>query len=748
MHFTNKFIYKTPVAKIRSFFFSILLFVQIFGLFPIVVLAEEVPAKETAPAEETASSVFSKNIYHQHTGGSGGGGCYTLQRSGSRTEEYPCGGSMVYYPEYDKTQCSKCGAGYFGDESGRDCWHSETKTVSYTYYDLGCGKSSSTLLGTLTVTQSTTAWTKSLLLTASYSAQGMSVAEVPYRWNGGAATAESTFEVTANGVYTLQLNADGNANTGAALVSVPVSNIDVSAPAVSGHSLNPQEEWTKEGVLMTFKDIQDLQPDGTQGCGLHELPYSYDNGETWVEENYYLYKENGTHTVLIRDALENTATYEVSFSNVDITPPTLTGVEYDDTKNIRTTVLSVSANDLQPDGTKGCGLHELPYSFDGGATWGDISEKQIDSNGTIAVAVRDKLENVVRKEIHITNIDCYAPSLSYEMKHDSWTNEDVKLYLHAEDRNADGSSGIGLADHWYSLDGGNSWSNKDVLVYENNCEISILTRDRHDNRSRTDISIRQIDKDSPWVSLRMEVTGEGKDMQAILIADAGDSYSGLPEDAYSWDKGCSYGKEQTKTVTENGLYQITVRDKAGNWDYDTIEVDVFTIETALPVIETEIEPMTEESIQEYETEEETIELPEPVVIKAKKSKEPVKPQTVAVIEKGWGFKEWMTLAVILLALVLLLLLMLLLFLRTVAIFAENEKGDMKFISLQWIHAKEERYEVHFTQLLLEQCVTTHFLLRPGCLFVALHKDAQLSCLFPEDICITLSVQKEMDFSLL
>lgn len=748
MHFMNKFIYKTPVTKIWSFFFSILLFVQIFGLYPIVVLAEEVPAKEIAPAEETASAVFSKNIYHQHTGGSGGGGCYTIQRSGSRTEEYPCGGSMVYYPEYDKTQCSKCGAGYFGDESGRDCWHSETKTVSYTYYDLGCRKSPSTLLGTLTVTQSTTAWTKSLLLTASYSAQGMSVAEAPYRWNGGAATAENTFEVTANGVYTLQLNADGNANTGAALVSVPVSNIDVSAPAVSGHSLNPQEEWTKEGVLMTLGDIQDLQPDGTQGCGLHELPYSYDNGETWVEENRFLYKENGTHTVLIRDALENTAAYEISFSNVDITPPTLTGMEYDDMKNIRTTVLSVSANDLQPDGSEGCGLHELPYSFDGGVTWGDIPEKQIDSNGTVTVAVRDKLENVVMKEIHITNIDCYAPSLSYEMKHDSWTNEDVKLYLRAEDRNADGSSGIGLADHWYSLDGGNNWSNKDVLVYESNCEISILTRDSHDNRSRTDIFIRQIDKDSPWVSLRMEVTGERKDMQVVLIADAGDSYSGLPEDAYSWDKGCSYGKEQTKTVTENGLYQITVRDKAGNWDYDTIEVDVFTKETATPVIEKDKEPVTEESIQEPETGAETIELPEPVVIKAKKSKEPVKPQTVAVIEKGWGLREWMTLAVVFLALALLLLLILLLSLRTVAIFAENEKGDMKFISLQWIHAKEERYEVHFTQLLLEQCVTTHFLLRPGCLFVALHKDTQLSCLFPEDICITLSVQKEMDFSLL
>ena len=111
---------------------------------------------------------------------------------------------------------------------------------------------------------------------------------ISFSWNGGAATAENTFEVTANGNYTLQLHADGNANTAAAVVNVPIRNIDVTAPTVSGHSLEPMEEWTKDGVLVTLGEIRDLQPDGTAGCGLHELPYSYDNGQTWVGENYYL----------------------------------------------------------------------------------------------------------------------------------------------------------------------------------------------------------------------------------------------------------------------------------------------------------------------------------------------------------------------------------------------------------------------------------------------------------------------------
>ncbi len=749
MFFINSITYKTPVEKIRSFFFSVLVIGQIIFSLPITVMAEENSLEESAPIEESCSVVFSHNIYHKHTGSSSGGGCYSIQRTGSRTEEYPCRGTMVYFPEYDKTQCNKCGAGYFGDESGRDCWHKETKTVSYTYYDLGCGKSPSTFLGTVTVTQSTTEWTKSLQLMASYTAEpGMTVTDSPYIWNGGAATAQNTLEVNANGNYSLQLNADGNANTAAAIVNVPVNNIDVTPPFVTGHSLQPKEEWTKEGVLATLGDVHDLQPDGTEGCGLHEFPYSFDGGETWVQENSFLYKENGTHTALVRDALENTASYEISFSNVDITPPTISGVDYDDTPNIRITELSVSANDLQPDGSEGCGLHELPYSFDGGMTWTDAAYKTVDANGTITVAVRDKLENVVYREINISNIDCYAPTLSYEMKHDSWTNEDVKLYLHAQDKNADGSSGIGLADNWYSLDGGNTWSKQAVLIYENNCEIRIFTRDKHDNRSYTDISIRQIDRDAPWVNLQMEVIGEGKDRRVFLTAHADDAYSGLSENAYSWDYGSIYTDKQTIEVTENGYYQVRVRDKAGNWDYDTIEVDVFVKEAVVPSTKEQEAAVEEESTQEKEEGETIQEIPEPVVIKAQKINEEPKGQDVLVVEEERGLASWLIVAVVLLVVALIILLLLLLLLRTVVIYAENAKGDMEFVGLQWIHAKEERYEVHFTELLLEQCVTTHFLLRPGCLFVALHKDAQLSCLFPEDICITLPVQKDMDFSLL
>ena len=123
------------------------------------------------------------------------------------------------------------------------------------------------------------------------------------------------------------------------------------------------------------------------------------------------------------------------------------------------------------------------------------------------------------------------------------------------------------------------------------------------------------------------------------------------------------GKEQTKIVTENGSYQITVRDKAGNWDYDILEVDVFKEELPLPIIEKVIEAKEEGStVEETEEETETQEIPEPVIVKAEKIYEKPQPKTVAVAQKGWGVKEWMTLAAacaVALALLLLFLLCLL-----------------------------------------------------------------------------------------
>ena len=388
----------------RPAFRNISLFVIFLIVFSVVFPPLTVLAEETT--QTLSSCSVTGNITHRHTGGSGGGGCYGTARTGTRTIEIECDGTMVYNPDTDSTGCSKCGAGYHGDQSGRGCWTVRTEQESYTYYELSCQKNTTDVLGTLTLTKSTDEWTKNLELTASYdNPQQIAVNTDPFLWNG-MATGQTTQSVSENGLYTLQLHIDDHPDNYNASVSMDIRNIDYTPPVIAAYQVQPQE-WTNQGVTFEALTMQDLQPDRTTGCGLAQYPFSYDNGGTWSEEDSYLYTGNGTHTVLLRDNLGNTSSIQFTIENIDATGPDITLFDYDHTQNIKETTLTVSANDILEDGREGVGLHEIPFSYDGGVTWTTEYELPIVQNGKISFAVRDRLGNITIREEKISNI--YEP---------------------------------------------------------------------------------------------------------------------------------------------------------------------------------------------------------------------------------------------------------------------------------------------------------------------------------------------------
>lgn len=707
--------------------------------------ADEVTDAKGVPGEDVAkdnSLVFKKDIFHKHIGSASGGGCYSICRTGTKTEEIPCGGSMVYWPELGTSTCSRCAASYFGDQSHRGCWHSTTKTTSYTYYDLGCQKGPDTLLGTVTVKQSTGEWVKSLLLTAEYENTGnMQVYDKAFIWNGAEATDNSTYEVTSSGIYTLQLHAEPSANTQDAMITVDVRNVDVTAPLIKAHTQEPISDWVKEGVLVTLTETTDLQPDGSSGSGLHEQPYSYDEGITWTDEASHCYEENGAYTILLRDRLENISSYEVSFGNIDNTAPTIETVEYDHTKNIPSLIITVTASDLQPDGSSGSGLHEQPYSFDGGKTWSEDNTYLVKQNGVYQIAVRDRLGNTAFLEEKIQNIDCTGPVIHYTMVSESWTNKDVSVYVSASDLNEDKTEGVGLADTWYSVNGGKNWSNKEVLTFEENTEFTITARDKLDNYSTTHIKIMQIDKEQPWASLSMEVKGTGRDLEATLQAYGGDAYSGIPEECFSWDRGASYSAKSSVTVKENGIYQVYVRDKAGNSNNAVIEVDVFP--ALFPLIVQSHEELAESEPEETETEIQEREMAETVV--SMKERIEKKADRPVYIQKQDRFLEDLILFLLgILALLLLLWLGILFYSRTIAVYVRQADGRRKYLGRIWISCKEERFIVRIHNSLVERATTTRFLFKPSCFFADAHKGEEIHFLFPEGVCMTLPIERNME----
>ena len=706
--------------------------------------------KETAAAEPL---LFQKTVYHQHTGDSSGGGCYQEKHTESRTVEVPCGGTLYYWPELDTSQCTECGASYHGDQSGRSCWHTTTKTETSSYYTASCGKSENTPVGNVYLTQSTDEWTKELTLKASYdSVNGMRVSTLPYIWNGEAATDRDSYSVRENGLYRLRLNADANSNTGRAEIAVPIHNIDVTAPSVLKTVKEPEEEWTDSSVLVRLEDVRDLQPDGSEGCGLHEKPYSYDGGNSWTEETSFQYKENGRHTVYVRDRLENAGTFDVEVNRIDCTGPEICRTEYDETDNIAETVLQIEAKDLQPDGSEGCGLHEKPYSFDGGETWTDESSSVVTRNGTLHIAVRDRLENRTEKEVEITNIDSRGPEVSFRMVEESWTNQDVKIYLSAKDCGMDGTEGAGLPADWYSLDGGETWSGEPVLNVGENTELRLTARDLNDNRTVLTVSVVQIDRILPWVNLEMRNTDAGVE----LAATAGDEESGLADEAYSWDNGCSFGRNATLPVTENGVYRITVRDRAGNRNCSQITVDSLKAGN-----ENSPKPDSTGKIPAV-TEKETVRKEKPVMEKNRTpqetdtgsrdekkepEKEPEKEHLEIIPDRDvpkapFPLQDVLIGTGILLCSVLLVLLPLLTGYRKVRFYERDGEG-YRFICNLRLKDCEDIFAVEITEKVMARCLTTDFQFKLPGLFVKNHRGECMNLFFPGDRVRICRVEKEI-----
>lgn len=109
---------------------------------------------------------YSSANYHSHSGGSSGGGCYTVARTGYKycdtrdCQKVTCDGTMNDIRDagsngdgsyWFEIYCSKCGAygGRRGSSAAWTCGYVLSSSCPgnhpYTYYDLGCGKSTSTV---------------------------------------------------------------------------------------------------------------------------------------------------------------------------------------------------------------------------------------------------------------------------------------------------------------------------------------------------------------------------------------------------------------------------------------------------------------------------------------------------------------------------------------------------------------------------------------------------------------------------
>lgn len=372
-------------------------------------------------------------------------------------EDFELGGKKI---------CSRCGRQTYS-------WGSNSAGQHQVYQRmLTCGKDGQ-VQGRLWLKNAAPGWTKeNVPLEAKVEIyREISLPQAPYSWDGGKSwTGDSLYEASENGTYQVYVRSqDGRSIS----ETVRVANIDRTGPSLTGKEYNPAD-WTKDPVRITLT-AEDIQPDGSEGCGLSDAPFSFDGGNTYLSEGILTVSENGTFPVLLKDSLDNTVRVDLEVTNIDKTPPVIGDIKIleEDWQKEKVS-LQVAASD----GENQSGLNEKAYSMDG-ICWQESPVFTCFGNGEYPVYVRDRLENTSTAAAKVGNIDKTPPVIcDVAVQKDQIFKEKVFVTIEAEDLQEDGTAGSGLHERAYSLDGGESWQKEKGFWVEEGKQYEILVRDR------------------------------------------------------------------------------------------------------------------------------------------------------------------------------------------------------------------------------------------------------------------------------
>ena len=581
---------------------------------------------------------------------------------------------------------------------------------------------------------------------------GVGLPDDCYSYDGGITwTDKSVVTMDDNGVIDVLIK-DKNGNTTGDRIEI--RNIDHTVPTVDKYTLDPAEAWVKEGVKLTLNSVTDPQPDGSEGCGLNGLPYSYDDGRTWTDDNTYFYDENGDKSVLIRDALNNTYTLKFNISNIDHEMPRIIRFEYDDTKNIRQTTLNVECDDILSDGRSGVGLSDMPYSYDGGLSWTKESSYTTDTNGRIDFLVRDRLGNTDARTIIIDFIDEFCPEVSHSLYPSFWTNRDVEVSFEAADINPDGSEGIGIPDRCYSYDSGRTWTDEGSVILSENGYVQVAIRDKHDNINYYSLDVVNIDKNAPAISASYDLISGQK--AAMLTVKATDDASGIDYDSITWS-GPEAGSGASFITGTDGIYTVTVHDRAGNTAEAMIGVTGIRPSLLHPNVDRVVQKIKETVKKRPGGNNESKETVEVIMpkISEKGNNEILKDINEDTSDQSLIDKiidRWSSLTVLQKILIILaasailagLVFLLWLWFRSVAIYCDLGDGTYRFLGFKCIHFSSGNPELTITQQTWEKSETTRLRLVCNLIFVAFHRGDMLYVYFPEGQIKSGKIAHKMD----
>ncbi len=133
---------------------------------------------------------------------------------------------------------------------------------------------------------------------------------------------------------------------------------------------------------------------------------------------------------------------------------------------------------------------------------------------------------------------------------EDWTDKNQVISINASSENA-------IKE--YSIDNGLTFQKSSLFTIAGNRNLSIVVKDVYDNLTAVrQETVNNIDKESPeGFIVKKKVSNKSITLQVF----AKDEHSGI--NSYSWNGG-KYGKKSTYRITKKGVYNVKIKDNAGN----------------------------------------------------------------------------------------------------------------------------------------------------------------------------------------
>ncbi len=305
-----------------------------------------------------------------------------------------CGGIV-----HDYRFVAECSCGYHIEREGWACYHSmygDDPTGCPTYREVDfdtehehperarvCGLNETDCVGTIGIEISDTLPARTITIKADYNG---SLPEPEFQWEDSEKKMipGSSISVEKNGIYTLLSTYSEDGNNYHVSKEIQINNIDTDGPVITDIKKG-QTDPTNKPVTVTVNAEDKM-------AGLAENPYSID-GTGFQAGNTFEIAKNGIYQIAVSDCLGNVSREEIEIANIDTEYPSL---EINLTPKKWTegdcTITAIASDE-------GLGLGEMPYSFDGGKTWGNENHISVSRSRRLEILVRDAAGNVTSKTV-------------------------------------------------------------------------------------------------------------------------------------------------------------------------------------------------------------------------------------------------------------------------------------------------------------------------------------------------------------